>query len=245
MHVLRVVVGVVEVDDALVVGLDHVLGQQHAHREILGDLAGHVVALHGVDRGVLVGVLLLDLLVVALDEGQDLVVGGVGLALEALHVAVRDVVARDREGALGHDLVLYHVLDLLDSDRVATGLGLGLDDVGRVDDLLVAQALLGRHGDVGALDRGDDLVDVERDLGAVALHDLHGKSFRASLAGRGMSSCERPQDVGVISNVTCTIWRVVPFLFARKMLREPSGKSSLDILGGLSSKDTTCMVCII
>lgn len=36
----------------------------------------------------------------------------------------------------------------------------------------------------------------------------------------------------------------VPFLFTKIMLREPSGKSSLDILGGLSSKDTTCMVWI-
>ena len=67
--------------------------QEQAHGDVLGNLACHIVALHGVDRGVLVRVLLLGLLVVALDERQDLVVGGVGLALERLVVAVGDVLA--------------------------------------------------------------------------------------------------------------------------------------------------------
>ena len=46
VHVLGVVVGVVEVDDALLMGLDDLLGQQHTHGQVLADLAGHVVALH-------------------------------------------------------------------------------------------------------------------------------------------------------------------------------------------------------
>ncbi len=49
-------------------------GEQHTHRQILADLTGHIVALDAVDGGVLVGVLLLDFLVVALDEGENLVV---------------------------------------------------------------------------------------------------------------------------------------------------------------------------
>ena len=86
MHVLGKVVGIMEVDDAFLVGLDHVGRQQHAHGQVLGDLAGHIVALHRVDGGVLVGVLLLDLLVVALDEAEDAVVGGVvGLPRVSFH----------------------------------------------------------------------------------------------------------------------------------------------------------------
>ena len=72
--------------------------------EVLGNLAGHVVALDGVDDGVLVGVLLLGLLVVALDQGQDLVVGGVGLAHERAGIAVGDVVLGDLKRAVRHDL---------------------------------------------------------------------------------------------------------------------------------------------
>ena len=72
VHVLREVVRVVEVDDALLVGAHHLCWQQLAHGEVLGDLAGHVVALDGDHRGVLVGVLLLGLLVVALNKREYL-----------------------------------------------------------------------------------------------------------------------------------------------------------------------------
>ena len=70
---LRVIVGVVEVDDALLVRLDDVLGQQDAVGDVAADLAGHVVTLRAVDDRVLVGVFLLGLLVVALDQAQDAV----------------------------------------------------------------------------------------------------------------------------------------------------------------------------
>ena len=173
VHVLREVVGVVEVDDALVVGFHHVGRQEQAHGDVLGDLACHVVALHGVDRGVLVRVLLLGFLVVALDERQDLVVSGVGLALERLVVAIDDVLARDGVTALRHDLVLDHVLDLFHGHGMARAAAEPLDAVRRQRDLVFGQALLGNDVPVGTLDGVDDLVDVERRLGAAALDDLH------------------------------------------------------------------------
>ena len=106
VHVLGVVVGIVEVDDAFLMGLDDLRGQQHTHGQVLADFAGHVVALHAVDGGVLVGVLLLDLFVVALDERQNLVVGRVLLALQALNIAIDDVMASDLVAVETHDLVL-------------------------------------------------------------------------------------------------------------------------------------------
>ena len=68
-----------EVDDALLMGLHDILGQQDTVGDVPADLAGHIVTLGGVDHRVLIGVFLLGLLVVALDEAEDLVVGGVGL----------------------------------------------------------------------------------------------------------------------------------------------------------------------
>ncbi len=41
VHVLGIVVGIVEVDDALLMRLDDLLRQQHTHRQVLADLAGH------------------------------------------------------------------------------------------------------------------------------------------------------------------------------------------------------------
>ena len=174
MHVLRVVVGVVEVDDALVVRGHDVFRQKHAHGQVLRDLAGHVVALDRVDRGVLVGVLLLDLFVVAFDQRHDLVVGRVLLALQALNVAIDDVLARDFEAIELHDLVFDEVLDLLDGDGMARfGAGIG-DVLGRIGDLTVGQTLRGGNLRIGGGDRVFDLGDVELDFRTVALDDLHG-----------------------------------------------------------------------
>ena len=164
VHVLGKVVRVVEVDDALVVGLHDLGGKQLAHREVLGDLAGHVVALNGDDGGVLVGVLLLDLLVVALDEGEDLVVRRVLVALLVLHVAVDDVAARDLEVVQAHELILDEVLDLLDGDGVA-GLHALVGDVqGGELDLALGEPLAGGHLGVGRADGVLDLGNVEGDL---------------------------------------------------------------------------------
>ena len=186
VHVLGEVVRVVEVDDALVVGFHDLGREQLAHREVLGDLAGHVVALDGDDRGVLVGVLLLDLLVVALDQREDLVVGRVLVALLVLNVAVDDVLAGHLEVVQTHELVLDEVLDLLDRDGVA-GLHALVGDVqGGELDLALGEALLGGNLGVGGADGVLDLGDVEGDLRAVSLDDLHVvPTFRLRGAPRG------------------------------------------------------------
>ena len=106
MHVLGKVVRIMEVDQALIVSIHDLLGQQHTLSQVLGNLAGHVVTLNGIDGRVLVGVLLLDLFVVALDERQNLVVGRVLLALQALNIAIDDVMASDLVAVETHDLVL-------------------------------------------------------------------------------------------------------------------------------------------
>ena len=174
VHVLGKVVGVVEVDDAFLVGLDDVLRQQHAHGQVLGDLARHVVTLDRVDGGVLVGVLLLDFFVVALDQAEDAVVGGVVGAAQALHITVGDVVAGDLIGAGAHDAVLHQVLDLLHAHGMAAGLAGFLDGVGNGKDLLLGQTHPFLNHIVRLGDGGNDLGNVKYGLTAVALDDLHG-----------------------------------------------------------------------
>ena len=173
VHVLGKVVGIVEVDDALLVGLDDVGRQQHAHGQVLGDLARHIVTLDRVDGGVLVGVLLLDLLVVALDEAEDAVVGGVVGAAQALHIAVGDIVAGHLVGAGAHDAVLHQILDLLHAHGMAAGLAGLLDGIGNGKDLGLGQALVLLHHIVRLGDGGNDLGNVKHGLAAVALDDFH------------------------------------------------------------------------
>ena len=113
VHMLGIIVGVVEVDDALPVGFHNLLRQQDPLRDVPAHLAGHIVPLGGVHHRVLVGVFLLGLLVAALDEGEDLLVGGVGAANQRAGIAVGHIVLGDLIGAVGHDLVLHQILYFL------------------------------------------------------------------------------------------------------------------------------------
>ena len=180
MHVLGEVVGIVEVNQALVMGIHNLLGQQHALRQVLGDLTGHVVALNGVYGRVLVGVLLLDLFVVALDERQNLVIGRVLLALQALNIAIDDVVASDLVAVKTHDLVLDQILDLLDRNGMAGILTCLGNVLSRVDHLAVGKARALLNLQVCSTDGIDDLIDVKDNLGAAALDDLHPLASFAS-----------------------------------------------------------------
>ena len=137
MHVLGKVVRIMEVNQALIVSIHNLLGQQHTLSQVLGDLAGHVVTLNGIDGRVLIGVLLLDLFVVALDQRQNLVVGRVLLALQALNIAIDDVVAGNLVAVETHNLVLDQILDLLDRNGVARVLACLGDVLRRINHLAV------------------------------------------------------------------------------------------------------------
>ena len=173
VHMLGKVVGIVEVDQALLVRLDDVGGQQQPCGQVFGDLAGHIVPLHAVDGGVLVGVFLLDLLVVALDQAEDALVGGVGLALEVLYIAIGDIVAGHVVGLDVHQLVLHHILYLFHADSAVEALTLVGDRCGDLGDLLAAQAELFVHRLIRLGDSHNDLGDIKGHFGAVPLDDLH------------------------------------------------------------------------
>ena len=144
-----------------------------ARRDVLRDLARHVVALHGVDRRVLVGVLLLHVLVVALDQRQHLVVGRVGLALELLLVAVDDVALRNLPRAKLHQLRLDDVLDLLDVHRAIAGRAHARDLLRDELDTTFRKRVLVVDGLGRLANRVLDLRDVERNFLSAALGDLH------------------------------------------------------------------------
>ena len=176
VHMLGVIIRVMEVDDALIVGLHDVLGQQNAVGDVPADFAGHIVPLGRVHHRVLVGVLLLGLLVVALDEAEDLVVGGIGLTHQRTGVAVGDIVLGHLESAVGHDIVLHHILYLLHGRCAVHLLALQVHGLRDALDLHRRHPIYFLHGLVGLGDGDNDLGDVEAHLGAVSLDDLHGTS---------------------------------------------------------------------
>ena len=68
VHVLGKIIGIVEMNQSLIVGGYNVVGKKNPLGDILAYLTGHVVTLHAVDRGILVGVLLLDFFIVAFNQ---------------------------------------------------------------------------------------------------------------------------------------------------------------------------------
>ena len=173
MFSLRIVVSVVEMDDACFMRLHDFFGEEQTLCQILGHFAGHVVALRAVDDRVLVGVFLLGLFVVALDETQDAVVGRIGAAHQAAGIAVGDVGLGDLERAVGHNLLFDHVLNFFHGGTAAQLLTGELHALGNALDLPRRHAVALFDGGVGLRDGHDDLGNVKRRLGAVALDDLH------------------------------------------------------------------------
>ena len=172
VHVLGKVIGIMEVDQALLVSLDDVGRKQDPAGQVAADLACHVVALYAVDGRILVGILLLDLLVIALDQREDAVVGGVRFTHQRTVVAVADIASGKFKGALRHELILDHILDLFNGNRALHLVAAVLHVVGDIRDLFFRQKRTVR-GIVRLADGVNDFFNVEVLLGPVAFNDLH------------------------------------------------------------------------
>ena len=68
VHMLCEIIRIMEVDQSVVVCVNNILGQQDTVCDISGNLAGHIITLGGIDHGIFVGIFLLCLFVVALDQ---------------------------------------------------------------------------------------------------------------------------------------------------------------------------------
>ena len=173
VHVLRKIVGIMEMNEALVMRLHDVARQKNTAREILGDFPRHIVALHGVHRGILVGIFLLDFLVVALDEREDLRIRRVRLTNKRTRIAICDILARNRKRLLVHDLVFHEVLDLLHVDRAVEVVGKRRHFLRDERNLLLRKTVLLTYLVVCLANGVFDFLCVERNFCTVSLDDLH------------------------------------------------------------------------
>ena len=171
---LSVIVRIMEMDNALFVSLYDVGGKKDAACQVLGDLAGHIDALCGIDDRVLVGILLFDLLIDLLDQGEDAVVSRVGLAGELTAEAIADIFLRHFITAHLHDACLDHILNILNVHGMCGLLYFPGDLLRHRDDLIFVELVDRLHFFVGLADRVDDLGEIESDLLSVSLDDICG-----------------------------------------------------------------------
>ena len=173
MHMLGKIVGIMEMDNTLVMSLHHIIRQQHTHGKILGNLACHIVALYWVNGGVLIGILLLNILIVALNKREDLVISCVLLALEALNVTIDDVLASNLKTTQCHDFILNHVLNLFYRNGMSSCFTTILNVLGGIYDLTLCQTLIKRHFFVGSTNSIWNLREIKAHFGTIAFNDLH------------------------------------------------------------------------
>ena len=173
MHVLSIVVRVVEVDYAFVVRVDYILRQQYAVGKVAAHFAGDVVALSGVDDRVLVGILLLRFLVVALDEAEYLVVGGVRLTDELTGITIGNIRLRHLVSTVRHNLMLDNVLHLFDRRRAPQLFAVVYRALHDTPDLRPRHADVLGYRFVCLLDGYLDFVLVEQLFRAVSFNDFH------------------------------------------------------------------------
>ena len=173
VHMLGIVVRIVEVDDARLVGVHNLLGQQNAAGNVLAHLACHIVPLDGVDGRILVGVLLLDFLIVALNQAENPVVGGVGFAHQAAGIAVSNILLGHLKGTVGHDGLFHQILNFLHGGAAPHLLAGNGHALGNAADLQGCHAHLFVHCIVGLLDGNGNFIDVEDGFRAVSFDNFH------------------------------------------------------------------------
>ena len=190
VHVLREIVHIMEMDDALLVCIDDFARKQNAARDVFGDLAGHVIALDAVYGWIFIRVFLLDFLVVALDKAENLVIGGIGAARKRTRIAVTDILLSDIERTLPHDLLFYEVLYFFHGRCTPHGDARSFDICSDCANLLVRKSLTLVDLFICLGDSDDNLSDIERCFRAVSLNDLH-VSYRSFIPPAG-AACFQP-----------------------------------------------------
>ena len=190
VHVLREIVHIMEMDDALLMCFDDFARKQNAARDVFGDLAGHVIALDAVYGWIFIRVFLLDFLVVALDKAENLVIGGIGAARKRTRIAVTDILLSDIERTLPHDLLFYEVLYFFHGRCTPHGDARSFDICSDCANLLVRKSLTLVDLFICLGDSDDNLSDIERCFRAVSLNDLH-VSYRSFIPPAG-AACFQP-----------------------------------------------------
>ena len=160
VHMLGIVVCIMEVDDTFLVCIDNLLWKKKTGCNVSADFSSHVVSLDTVYNRILVGVLLLDLLIVTFDEAKNPVVSGVGLSHQRSLVAVSHIFLCNFKGAIGHDLVLHHVLDFLHRCSSIKLIALVLDIVCSFLDLIRSK-LMGYVCFICLCNGNNDLIFIE------------------------------------------------------------------------------------
>ena len=173
VHVLRKIIRVVEMNNPLVVRRHDIFGQQNTARQILGNFARHIIALHAVHRGVLIRIFLFHFFVVAFDQRKNMRVRRVRLSRQRAGITVRYVLPRKRESVHRHQTVLHHILNFFHGNGAPHVIALFFHVGGKSYDFVVRNFRKIVHLLVRAAYRMNDFISVEYNFLSVSFNNLH------------------------------------------------------------------------
>ena len=113
MHMLCEIIGIMEVNNAVLVSLDNILRKKNSLCNILRHFACHIITLNGIYRRIFIGVFLLNFLVIALYKRENLIIGCICLTNERTGITVLNITLCYLKCALRHNLILDNILNFL------------------------------------------------------------------------------------------------------------------------------------
>ena len=168
---LSVIVGVMKVNDAFVVRLDNILGQQEPPGDVRTCNASDVVPLGRHHLRVFVTILGFPVFVLTIQQFLNGLVGGVALPNQLMLVAVLHILRGDILVLACHQLADDDVLDLLHGQVLLAGLDIVSDFC--AESVCILRQFIGVHLNERLGNGFDDLTAVEFDLAAISLGNCH------------------------------------------------------------------------
>ena len=117
VHMLGKIVRIMEMNQPFRVRLYNVLRKQQTSGQIPADLPCHIIPLYTVDDRILIGIFLHHFFIITFYQCQYTPVRGIALADKRSCIPVSHITSGYIESALGHNLVLNHVLHLFHGNR--------------------------------------------------------------------------------------------------------------------------------
>ena len=106
------VIRIMEMNDSCFMCIHNLLWKKETSCNILTYLSCHIIPLHTVHCRVLIGIFLLYILIIILDQRKDPVIRRIGFTDKRSLITVSDIALCQFKSSCRHDLVLYHILDL-------------------------------------------------------------------------------------------------------------------------------------
>ena len=177
MHMLSEIIGVVEVNNPLVVRRYDIFGQKNPAGKIFRNFTRHIIALNAVHRGVFIGIFLLYLFVVTFDKRKNMRVRSIGFARQRTGKTVSNVLSGKRKGVYRHKAILHHILNLFHGYGTPHVITFLLYVRRKSNDFLVGNFGEIVHFLVGFAYRVNDFLPVEQHFLPVSFNDLHVASL--------------------------------------------------------------------